>query len=437
MITIKLPIKNKIDISEYQKQFNSCVRYSYNRFVDGLKESDIYHNITNNKLFQNLDSWFVRCANKEAESWFKKVPSGKLIFGGKDNFIKRCKNKISNDEWKEKRLYILVSQGEKHQKGNRKFELDILNNKIIFKPKYKNKIFIELPKLRKNLKNRLEQLEILSKSKKIPITFQLTNSYIYIIYDEKVFKKEQYLLENRVIGIDLNPNYIGVSILEFDENDNFKILKPEVISNKILNEKLEVSSDHPTQIYQNNKKNYENFQIIQHLITLCKHYKCKKFVVEDLSIKSKDHNKGKNFNRLINNCWNRNKFLQNLEKHCNLQDIELIKVNPIYSSFIGNLIHGEKYPDQVASSIEISRRGYKKWQKNWFYPNLITKEILSNRWKEAIEWKFKDWKELFSIIKTLKLNYRSSLSDFKLKVFSLHNIKSMVDLHQPIYLGDR
>ena len=40
---------------------------------------------------------------------------------------------------------------------------------------------------------------------------------------------------------------------------------------------------------------------------------------------------------------------------------ELVEVNPVYSSFIGNLLYGsENTPDMIASSIEISRRGFKK-----------------------------------------------------------------------------
>ena len=43
---------------------------------------------------------------------------------------------------------------------------------------------------------------------------------------------------------------------------------------------------------------------------------------------------------------------------------ELVEVNPVYSSFIGNLLYGsENTPDMIASSIEIARRGFKKYSK--------------------------------------------------------------------------
>ena len=34
MITIKLPVQNKIDMSNYLNQWNSVVRFAYNRFHD-------------------------------------------------------------------------------------------------------------------------------------------------------------------------------------------------------------------------------------------------------------------------------------------------------------------------------------------------------------------------------------------------------------------
>lgn len=94
MITIKLPIQNKIKINEYLKEFNSCLRYSYNRFCEGYVEKDIRSLIKSKNLFNNyLDSWFIQCAIKEGKSFYEKDPSGKIIFGGKYNFYKRIEKK--------------------------------------------------------------------------------------------------------------------------------------------------------------------------------------------------------------------------------------------------------------------------------------------------------------------------------------------------------
>lgn len=78
----------------------------------------------------------------------------------------------------------------------------------------------------------LSKIHLLASEKKIPVTYHLKGDTIYLTYDEKVVEKEKQfknLFDNRVLGIDLNPNYFGISIIEFDKNDNFKILHKEVI----------------------------------------------------------------------------------------------------------------------------------------------------------------------------------------------------------------
>ena len=58
--------------------------------------------------------------------------------------------------------------------------------------------------------------------KKIPISVKVKNDNIYFTYDEKIVEKEKQfkdLKSNRVLGIDLNSNYFGISIIEFKEDD--------------------------------------------------------------------------------------------------------------------------------------------------------------------------------------------------------------------------
>ena len=68
--------------------------------------------------------------------------------------------------------------------------------------------------------------------KKIPVTIRLKKDHIYISYDEKAVEKEKQfkgLFKNRVLGIDLNPNYFGISILEFNHQDKYRVIHKEVI----------------------------------------------------------------------------------------------------------------------------------------------------------------------------------------------------------------
>ena len=55
--------------------------------------------------------------------------------------------------------------------------------------------------------------------KKIPVTIRLKKDKVYLTYNEKAVEKEKQfkgLFQNRILGIDLNPNYFGISILEFN-----------------------------------------------------------------------------------------------------------------------------------------------------------------------------------------------------------------------------
>ena len=89
--------------------------------------------------------------------------------------------------------------------------------------------------------------------------------------------------------------------------------------------------------------------------------KCLIIILQNLNIKSSDKGSGRTFNRLCNNVWNRNLVVNKLKMLSVIYVYELVEVNPVYSSFIGNLLYGsENTPDMIASSIEIARRGFKK-----------------------------------------------------------------------------
>ena len=67
----------------------------------------------------------------------------------------------------------------------------------------------------------------------------------------------------------------------------------------------------------------------------------------------------------------------------------------------------EKTPDMIASSIEIGRRGFKKYSKGWFYP-IFSIEHLNEQWKQTLSG-IEDWKSAFNQIKKSKLKYRFQL----------------------------
>lgn len=407
MKTIKLPYKTNEDLTSILKQYSNVVRYSYNRFLDCKTEKDIRELSKSLNSIDLLNSWLIQCGIKEGKAIQTRFKNEKVVFGGKYNLINKLKNKISKEEYQLKRLCPINIQGEELKQGNRSFKLDIIeNNQIIFKLSKNKHIELKLPNLRNNMKKELFKLQHLNEVKQnqkgytYSIRFDLNN--IYISFEE--FKQEPIKLnENRYLGIDLNPDTIGISVLENDKVIYTQEFSLKPIFNKILNEKLSSNSDRMK--YFQNKLKFETFEISKSISLIAKQFNCKTVFIEDLHFKGSSTIKISN--RKNKNLWKRELFINNLTKRLNILGIRLYSVNPAYSSFIGNLVYD--YTDAVNASIEIARRGFEyriKKNKTGFYPNLLVK----HQWKEMAT-KITDWKKFFIEVKNLKLKYRVSLND--------------------------
>ena len=120
-----------------------------------------------------------------------------------------------------------------NQKGNRLFKIEVENSKFIYKRACKEHYDLEIvEKLSDKRKQILSRLQSLMSEKKIPVTIRLKKDHIYLSYDEKIvenYRKFHNLFQNRVLGIDLNPNYFGISIIEFNHQDKYKVIHKEVI----------------------------------------------------------------------------------------------------------------------------------------------------------------------------------------------------------------
>jgi len=307
----------------------------------------------------------------------------------------------------------LTIYGEKANKGNRKFNLDIINNQqIIFKNTRNEHFTLEIPKLHKNYKNILYKLQELNENEGYTYQIKLTDKFIYFSFEP--IKELSTLINNIYMGIDLNPEFIGVSIKNTDEviyTQCFSIVK--IISGIKQHKDL------------NNKLSHEILEISKLISHLSKQYKCKFIFIEDL--KFKDSNKGKLFNRLTKNLWKRNIFINNLEKRCHIIGQILFKINPVYSSIIGNCMYN--YVDPINASLEIARRGYNViiLKNKQFYPSFWLKDSLKHQWKEMVKEIPDKWSELFVLIKNLKLRYRVSTNSVVFRKFMTN--KSMVLTH--------
>ena len=430
MKTISLPYICSEDdrkfIKDEIRKSSNMVRFAYNRFQDEKSEKDIR---LLSKSLSNIpsDSWFIQCAIKKANYLFL-TNKEKIIFGGKFNFFQMLKNKIRKEVYQERRLLAIYSQGETPKGGNRKFKLDITNSQIIFKFSRYRYINLQLPKLHKNYLYELINLEEQCKQKLSNFSVELKLDKICVTFDDSKIYCSNYIGKSNIVaGIDMNPNYIGFSISKWN-NGKRKVLLEEQYDLTYFTKNLHKASDDTKSKYQNNKQIFELKEVAKDIIKKCKYYKVGKFGIEDLSFKSETSGKGKSFNRLTKNKWKREALVSALRKQCLLNKIDFIEVNPVYSSFIGNVCNDA--PDPIASSLEIARRAMFKYIKGKFYPELIKVESLFNLWKESASWVYKNWKELFDIVKTSGVKYRRSLESFDSEVFRLKSSKSMVILYK-------
>lgn len=424
-ISFKIEYTNQESINYDSRVYSSIVRYAFNQLKENNSATLTYQDVCSKF---KLNSHLCNCAVREAYGIIKRFKKDELPkkfhFG---DIKRRSKGLITHEEYKQSRNLGFFSEGENGcAKGNRLFKIDLQHNSVIYKRSRNEHIELKIKeKLSDKRKRILESLYLTMENKVSPVSFRIKNDNLYISYDESIveqYKRFKGLKQNRILGIDLNPNYIGLSILEFDSKDEFKVIHKRVFDLSELNENGST-----------NKVKYELQQIDNDILRLCKHYKVGKLVVEDLKFKKDNRFWSKKLNRLCKNKFRYSTIKQHLNTLCNIYGVEFIEVNACYSSFVGNFCCGSgETPDMVAASIELARRGYKKFQKEWFYPEMISsqriKEVLGNQWKKELKLAYKSWKTFFNQIKKLGLKYRFQLDGSK-AVLSKNYYKKKLNLY--------
>ena len=458
LITIKLKYKTDEEssarIKEYRRQYSSVFKVYFNRLQEGILTTNQIGNLKLNNV-ELIGSPFKNSALTEARTLLKSQESKKgqsknhLIFGGRKSFLDRIKGNISKEELQERRLQKLCCIGQAHFRGNVMFSIQEDFN-ILFKPTRKEHIILEvLDSQKKRYARELKAIYIKSfLEKKYPVTYHLDSEFVYLTFDETILKndkKELSQIPNRIMALDLNPNYIGWSIVDWVSSSEFKVIKSGIYNFKSLNDKekelkdLKLSSEHPKRKYLSNKRRTEVFEVSKNLINKALYYKCQIFSVEDLNIQVKDSGLGQNFNKLVNNQWIRTDLILNLQKRCNIFGIKFLKVKPEYSSFIGNFLYRSlNLPDMVLASIEIGRRAFeyynqyvsktKEIRKNIVRPSLVDFRELYLKSLEEFELQpvYKDLIELYYLFKKSKMLYRLSLDKFSLEFSSCFSVKSQL-----------
>jgi len=406
MITLKIKIENTNELTPLLKETNKIVRIAFNLFKRNLNLTQVQKEINRNyQIHKILDISLIKFACQDAEYMYRRFKEMKLqtlIFGSKKKWQEFNKGKISKEEWNNHKnsLPILLVGSKMDNNGNRKARLDIANKQVILKLNKQTHYLLNLITSKKRLET-LAKIQELAKNHLMPVTYRLSNEYVYITFDEKYLNEASpEFIKDRVASLDLNPNFIALTIKDYSSD--------AVIFKQIFNlTDLNI-------LENNNKIKYEILQISHSIAKTIKHYKCEIVGLEDLNLKSKNHKKGKRLNRLVNNKWKRNLFANNLIKNLNILGIKNQNILAAYSSTIGCLMNPNE-TDSVAAALEIGRRCYifkKKFldkDKEFLDTDIIypcfNYDQIKERWNSILldyDVKHKGWKSIHEYLKKQK-----------------------------------
>jgi transposase, IS605 OrfB family, central region len=338
---LELKKEDKEKLIQLMRMQSSAIRIAYNMLPELAKEktknphAQIYQRLR--QLFPDLPTKYIDSAIYKA----KQYPTDKpVVFGGRRLFEKLCKNhligklrKKLKKQWRELRQGTLISIGSKADKGNRLTRFEDLNGQLHLRITTGNREFIYAKVLREpsNSKDKwLTFMAVLLESWQtqsyFPYTVELKlrDGEIYgSVSFEIPTPKVKYTKENGVIAIDTNASPIHLAVAEVSKTG-------ELLGYQ------KISLHHLLGLSQNNKDHQE--WILAHQLIDLAIEKGKAIAVENLKkLKKGMRGDGKAKLRKRLHKWNAKKFLQKLKRVAMLKGVEVVEVNPAYTSVIGML----------------------------------------------------------------------------------------------------
>jgi IS605 OrfB family transposase len=397
---LELKREDKEKLIKLMRKQSSAIRVAYNMLEKLEKEktknphAQIYQRLR--QLFPELPTKYIDSAIYKA----KQYPTDKpVVFGGKRLFEKLCKNHLIGKlrerlkkQWRELRQGTLVNIGSKSDKGNRLTRFEDLKGQLHLRITTGNREFIYAKVLREPSNSKDKWITFMAM---LLESWQTKNYFPYTVelklrdgevYGSVSFEiptpKVKHTKENGVIAIDTNASPIHLAIAEVSKTG-------ELLSYQTI------SLHHLLGLSQNSKEHQE--WILAHRIVDFAIQRNKAIAIENLKkLRKGKRGDGKAKLRKILHNWNAKKFLQKLKRVAMLKGVEVIEVNPAYTSVIGML----KYAPQlsidkdIAGAYVIGRRAlgfkedmpenYEKLLKDKAYLDFALKRY-EEREKELVE----------------------------------------------------
>jgi len=365
---LELKKEDREKLIKLMRKQSSAIHVAYNMLKELEKEktrnqhAQIYQRLR--QLFPELPTKYIDSAIYKA----KQYPTDKpVVFGSKKLFEKLCKNHLTGKlreklkkQWRELRQGTLISIGPKSDRGNRLTRFEDLNGQLHFRINTGNREFIYAKVLRETSNSKDKWLTFMA----MLLESWQTQSYFPYTVELKLREGEiygsvsfeiptptvKYTKENGVIAIDTNASPIHLAIVEVSRTG-------ELLSYQTI------SLHHFLKLSQNSKDHQE--WILAHKIVDLAIQRNKAIAMENLKkLKRGMRGDGRAKLRKILHQLNAKKFLQKLKRVAMLKGVEVVEVNPAYTSVIGML----KYAPQlnidkdIAGAYVIGRRalGFKE-----------------------------------------------------------------------------
>ncbi len=364
-----------------------------------------------------LDSWAMHCATRAGVLKRKLRPEGDVVFGGRAGFERRRKNLISNDEWKRMRLHPFVSYGDSQKvRGNQNIQL-IDETTIVVKigrreiggrsGRTVTQIArLDLAKMRGAAAKIMNQLAELcaqpEKAQRINVSYSIGDAHVSITFDPSDLpdhpQRRRPVLpkKGRALGIDLNPNWIGLAVAS-NVGDAAKIEDTDLLEHALV--KLDMAVDASPELVRETLA-----AACDRAISMARKHRCGTIVLEKGLGKLRSSGKNRSLNRLLN-YWARNVFVQMLTRRARLAGIDVLEVWAGYSSTIGNLAFDA--PDACASATEIARRGIARLAGIKDVLPALEVGCVSRLWKNGkVPAELGSWQDVHRSIKAAKIGYR-------------------------------
>jgi len=346
------------------RKFSSMVRFAYKRLMEGAERKELKKLLSRKYgINTRYSDDAILLAKQNLESCIEREQKPqKLVFGSRELFEQLKKKHLTGkrrnelrQKWEERRYGILQSRGDKSKEGNLNLRLVNLNNQWHLRINLGNSEYVWAKVIRSATRktdkwisfiSSLEHAEKTGDWFPYTVRLKLRNGKIYTQFSrEEKLPEVAIKKDNGVIGVDINAYPFHLALVHASKDGNME--KYERIS---LDKLLEGSWE---------KRAYLSWQTAHQVVEIAKRER-KAIVVENLTRLPKGR-RGDGLPKLRQKLqkWVYRGLLQKIEIVAKRNGIQVIKVNPAYTSIIGKLKYAPLYniDKDTAGAYVIARRG--------------------------------------------------------------------------------